>query len=134
MNHHRNTVKATVILNQAQLTSLSQKNVKAMLYCGALDAPALTPMTKLDIGFPAQVEVKVNEQAIPASQLRGLKNKPGSTRPPDITALLVKSIGATNNISITYALTQKVYHYPHPPPLPPPPPPPTPLLLSLSSA
>ena len=78
-----------------------------MLYCGPLEAPVLSGLTKLDIGFPQQVEVKVNDQTIPASQLKGLKNKLGSTRPPDITNLLHKSLTHNNEIAITYALTTK---------------------------
>lgn len=106
MNHHRNTVKARLTLNEHQLNTIN-KGAKVMLYCGQLEAPILTGVTKLDIGFPQQVEVKVNDQAISASQLKGLKNKPGSTRPPDITNLLHKSLTQINEIAITYALTTK---------------------------
>ncbi|KAL8710487.1 MAG: hypothetical protein Q9220_004919 [cf. Caloplaca sp. 1 TL-2023] len=46
-------------------------------------------------------EVKTN--------LRGLKNKPGSTRPADITHLLRKRANYENSLSLTYALTHKKF-------------------------
>jgi hypothetical protein len=61
-----------------------------------------------EIAFPYQCELKVNGGDIKAN-LRGLKNKPGSTRPVDITdSLRLRPASYTNNIELTYALTQKV--------------------------
>ena len=61
-----------------------------------------------DIAFPHQSEVKVNGGEMKAN-LRGLKNKPGSTRPVDITKeLRLKVPHYTNNVELTYALTSKV--------------------------
>jgi E3 SUMO-protein ligase PIAS1 len=51
---------------------------------GALEQP-LSPFTRLDITFPSQIEVRINGDEIKANY-KGLKNKPGSTRPADITA------------------------------------------------
>lgn len=72
----------------------------------------------MDITFPSQIEVRVNQDEVKANY-KGLKNKPGSTRPADITDLLRTSpANYRNNISITYALTQKASHnqvsYPSP--------------------
>jgi hypothetical protein len=61
-----------------------------------------------DIAFPHQSEIKVNGGEVKAN-LRGLKNKPGSTRPVDITKELRLNIPAySNNVEMTYALTSKV--------------------------
>jgi E3 SUMO-protein ligase PIAS1 len=61
-----------------------------------------------DIAFPHQSEIKVNGGEIKAN-LRGLKGKPGSTRPVDITdSLRLKQHNYVNNIEFTYALTNKV--------------------------
>jgi hypothetical protein len=61
-----------------------------------------------EIAFPYQCELKVNGGEIKAN-LRGLKNRPGSTRPVDITtSLRLKQSGYTNNVELTYALTQRV--------------------------
>lgn len=75
-----------------------------MVYCAA---DPITPYTLADIAFPYQVEIKVNEDEVKAN-LRGLKNKPGSTRPADITKLLRIRADYSNMMRITYALTQKV--------------------------
>ena len=61
----------------------------------------------MDITFPSQIEVRINQDEVKANY-KGLKNKPGSTRPADITDLLRTSpANYRNHVSITYALTQK---------------------------
>lgn len=61
----------------------------------------------MDIAFPSQIEVRVNMDEVKANY-KGLKNKPGSTRPADITDLLrTTPANYRNSIVITYALTQK---------------------------
>lgn len=76
-----------------------------MIYCAA--EPVSSPVTKVEIAFPYQVEIRVNQDEV-KSNLRGLKNKPGSTRPADITQLLRRRAGYENHLIVTYALTQKV--------------------------
>lgn len=60
-----------------------------------------------DIAFPHQSELKINGGDFKAN-LRGLKNKPGSTKPVDITTALRLKASYTNSIEFTYALTHKV--------------------------
>jgi E3 SUMO-protein ligase PIAS1 len=61
-----------------------------------------------DIAFPHQSEIKVNGGEVKAN-LRGLKNKPGSTRPVDITKELRLNLPTySNTVEMTYALTSKV--------------------------
>lgn len=60
-----------------------------------------------DISFPQQLEIKVSGEEVKAN-FKGLKNKPGSTRPADITAFIKKQANYVNNIAVTYALTHKV--------------------------
>ena len=79
-------------------------SLKAMIYCAA---DPITPYTFADVAFPHQVEIRVNEDEVKAN-LRGLKNKPGSTRPADITKLLRIRADYSNMMKVTYALTQKV--------------------------
>ena len=81
-----------------------EPNLKIMVYCAA---DPISPFTRVDIAFPYQVEVRVNGDEVKAN-LRGLKNKPGSTRPADITNLVRKRAGYENMMIVTYALTQKV--------------------------
>ena len=74
-----------------------------MVYCAA-DA---TSSSQVDIEFPYQFEIKVNQDEVKAN-LKGLKNKPGTTKPADITSLLRHRAGYRNEMIITYALTKKV--------------------------
>jgi E3 SUMO-protein ligase PIAS1 len=79
-------------------------NYKVMVFCAA-DVAASTPS---EISFPHQVELKCNTNEVKAN-LRGLKNKPGSTRPADITSFIKKKIpGYQNVLEMVYALTSKV--------------------------
>lgn len=80
---------------------MTDKSVRVMVFCAAGDTGIQ------DVAFPHQSELKVNGGDVKAN-LRGLKNKPGSTRPVDITDLLrLKTLNYTNNIEFTYALTNK---------------------------
>ncbi|KAL8873920.1 MAG: hypothetical protein Q9174_000667 [Haloplaca sp. 1 TL-2023] len=81
----------------------SDTSIRVLLFCAS---EPVTLYTQADIAFPHQVEVKVNMDEVKAN-FRGLKNKPGSTRPADITSLLRKRASYENSLSLTYALTQK---------------------------
>ncbi|KAL9602127.1 MAG: hypothetical protein Q9179_002635 [Wetmoreana sp. 5 TL-2023] len=101
----RDHVDCKIILRPDVADKLTaDSNMRVLIFC----APEpISQFTKVDIAFPHQVEVKVNMDEVKAN-LRGLKNKPGSTRPADITALLRKRANYENHLSLTYALTQKV--------------------------
>lgn len=77
---------------------------RIMVFCAA---EPVSTFVKLDVSFPNQVELRVNGTEVRAN-LRGLKNRPGSTRPADITDLIRKSASYENSLVITYALTNKV--------------------------
>lgn len=86
---------------------IGNKSYRVMIFC-ASDASESQHVT-----FPHQSELKVNSDEVKAN-LRGLKNKPGSTRPVDITHLLRLRPLYVNTIEFTYALTYKVrplHHY-----------------------
>ena len=80
-------------------------NIRVMVYCAG--DSGLTQFTKSDIAFPHQVELKVNLDEVKAN-LRGLKNRPGTTQPADVTNFIRKKAHYPNNIVMTYALTSKV--------------------------
>lgn len=82
----------------------SDANLRVMIFCAS---EPISQFSTVDIAFPHQVEVKVNMDEVKAN-FRGLKNKSGSTRPADITALLRKRGNYENSLSLTYALTHKV--------------------------
>ena len=85
--------------------------MRVMVYCAG--DTGLSPYTLSDVAFPHQVELKCNLDEVKAN-LRGLKNKPGSTRPADITHLVRKKPGYPNKVTVTWALTTKVrIHFPY---------------------
>ncbi|KAL8918816.1 MAG: hypothetical protein Q9208_007154 [Pyrenodesmia sp. 3 TL-2023] len=86
---------------------LADPSIRVMIYCAS---EPISHFAKVDIAFPHQVEIKVNLDEVKAN-LRGLKNKPGSTRPPDITSLLRKRANYENSLSLTYALTHKKFYF-----------------------
>ncbi|KAL8737941.1 MAG: hypothetical protein Q9181_001204 [Wetmoreana brouardii] len=100
----RDHVDCKIVLRPDVADKLTaDSNLRVLIFC----APEpISQFTKVDIAFPHQVEVKVNMDEVKAN-LRGLKNKPGSTRPADITALLRKRANYENHLSLTYALTQR---------------------------
>lgn len=103
MPNHRHTVKTTIkVQDHAILHRVNKEpNLRVMVFCAAEDKPGQ------DIAFPHQSEVKVNGGDIKAN-LRGLKSKPGSTRPVDITKELRLNLPAYGNlVEMTYALTSK---------------------------
>lgn len=94
-----------MVLNTSVAAKLqNDPNVRVMVYCAA--DTGLNQYSKSDIAFPHQVELKANLDEVKAN-LRGLKNKPGSTRPADVTNHIRKKPGYPNHIVMTYALTQK---------------------------
>lgn len=102
----RDSVDCKVIFSPVVADRLQRDpTTRVMIYCAA--DTGLSSYIKADIAFPHQVEIKVNLDEIKAN-LRGLKNKPGSTRPADITNLVRKRANYENSVVMTYALTHKV--------------------------
>jgi E3 SUMO-protein ligase PIAS1 len=104
MAAHRNSERISIKVQDHPALALcvTDPTMRVMVLCTAGNAGVQ------EIAFPYQCELKVNGGDIKAN-LRGLKNKPGSTRPVDITASLrLKPASYTNNVELTYALTQKV--------------------------
>lgn len=109
MPQNRHTVKAEIKLTDNQARQLKDDtNMRLMVYCGANNG--LNNYSAIDIAFPNQIEVKVNNEDV-KSNFKGLKNTPGSTKPADITGYVRKLSGYGNQISICYALTQKRFTF-----------------------
>ncbi|KAB8069798.1 PINIT domain-containing protein [Aspergillus leporis] len=103
----RDSVELRVALSQDVSSRLqADPNLRVMVYCAA--DTGLNQYTKSDIAFPHQVELKANLDEVKAN-LRGLKNKPGTTRPADVTDYIRKKPGYPNHIVMTYALTTKKF-------------------------
>ncbi|PVI07607.1 hypothetical protein DM02DRAFT_666525 [Periconia macrospinosa] len=104
-SHRQNCSRGLTLSDSTCARMRSDPSLRLLLF-SALEQP-LAPYARLDIAFPSQIEVRVNGEEAKANY-KGLKNKPGSTRPADITAL-VRTAPANyrNNLLVTYALTQK---------------------------
>ncbi|KAG5665662.1 hypothetical protein KAF25_009787 [Fusarium avenaceum] len=102
MQSHRNTVTYPIRLEDhpALQKCVNDTSYRVMVFCAG------DCLGTQEIAFPHQSELKVNGGEIKAN-LRGLKNKPGSTRPVDITKALRLRPKYTNNVDFTYALTSK---------------------------
>lgn len=102
MSQHRNSVTVPLKLNDhpSLQQCVNDKSYRVMVFCAG-DSIGMQ-----DIAFPHQSELRVNSGEVKAN-LRGLKNKPGSTRPVDITNTLRLRPNYTNNLEFTYALTNK---------------------------
>lgn len=103
---HRQVVNQNLILNDAQCARLKVDPSLRLLLFSAIDQP-LAPSTRIDITFPSQIEVRVNNEEI-RENFKGLVNQPGSTRPADITSYVKTTpTNHPNRVTIIYALTQK---------------------------
>ena len=88
----------SVVLSAETIEDLkANESNRVMLYC-AVDN-GLNMYAASEIAFPPAVELRINEGPVKAN-LRGLKNKPGTTRPVDITKSLRIMAGYHNRISI----------------------------------
>ncbi|KND91495.1 E3 SUMO-protein ligase pli1 [Tolypocladium ophioglossoides CBS 100239] len=102
---HRNAINISIKLNDNPilLRCVDDKSYRVIVFCAG------DPSGVQDVAFPHQSELKVNGGDIKAN-LRGLKNKPGSTRPVDITHALRLKPQYINNVEFTYALTNKKFY------------------------
>lgn len=109
MPQNRHTVRAEIRLDESQARQLKDDpNMRLMMYCG--QNTGINPYAAIDIAFPNQIEVKVNNEDV-KSNFKGLKNQAGSTKPADITNYVRKLAGYANQISVCYALTQRRFSY-----------------------
>lgn len=105
---NRQSTHLTLPLSQHHVEHINaDSRYRVMLY-GAVDS-GMGPYARCEVTFPHQIEVKVNGEEVKANY-KGLKNKIGSVRPVDITNFVRKAPEYANRISVTYALTTKVFN------------------------
>jgi hypothetical protein len=92
------------MLSTAQLQILEQSGHAVMVFCAEVQ-PAFNTRPLL-IEFPSPSELLVNGKKVIAN-LRGLKGKPGTAPPADITKLLALSPRVSNRLEITYQGTTR---------------------------
>ncbi|KAI5356600.1 putative SAP domain, Zinc finger, MIZ-type, Zinc finger, RING/FYVE/PHD-type, PINIT [Septoria linicola] len=106
MPQNRHTVRGTISLSPDQSQRMkADPSLKLLLYCGK----GANHYSLVDVEFPNQLEVKINNDDV-KSNFKGLKGKPGTTKPADITDKIRKNSGYQNQLSITYALTKERFH------------------------
>ncbi|GAM90852.1 hypothetical protein ANO11243_088980 [Dothideomycetidae sp. 11243] len=110
MPANRNTITVQVVLSENVCDLLrTDPNLRVMLYCTT--ASPLSHYSEFsDVAFPSQIEVKMNQEDV-KSNYKGLKNKPGTTKPADLTSYLRKQPRYPNNLQVTYALTTRKYSF-----------------------
>jgi E3 SUMO-protein ligase PIAS1 len=112
----RDTARLTISLDEEIASRMTRDpNMRAFVFCAAESYDSA--WKPVDIAFPTHAELKVNQEDVKVN-LKGLKNKPGSTRPVDITSFIRKKSGFPNSVELVYALTNKVRLYPPYPSLP----------------
>ncbi|KAG0331120.1 SUMO ligase siz1 [Podila humilis] len=77
-----------------------------MVFCGWVDSPPQQPIL---MEFPAVCEIKVNGRVLEAN-LRGMKNKPGTVSPANITRLCRLESADFNKVEFIYANSTKRYY------------------------
>ncbi|ETI23409.1 hypothetical protein G647_05211 [Cladophialophora carrionii CBS 160.54] len=106
----RETARLAVMLSQDVIDKLNNdQSCRIMVFCAA---EPVGPYNRdpSDIAFPHNVELKCNGDDV-RTNLRGLKNRPGSTRPADITSLVrTKPPNYPNSVEMVYALTTKAFY------------------------
>ncbi|KAK4945182.1 E3 SUMO-protein ligase pli1 [Elasticomyces elasticus] len=102
----RDTARLSVALPQQVIEQLeADSSCRVMVFCAS---EGFQPFSReSDISFPHNVELKCNQDEWKGN-LRGLKNRPGSTKPADITHLIRKKpANYPNTVEMVYALTTK---------------------------
>lgn len=103
----RDTARLTINLDHVVAQEFqSNSSCRAMVFCAMESFD--NQWKPAEIAFPHHAELRCNQDDVKVN-LKGLKNKPGSTRPVDITPFLRKKAGFPNTVELVYALTNKKY-------------------------
>jgi E3 SUMO-protein ligase PIAS1 len=90
----------------AKLNPLDPPNpYRLVLFCTLADR---VPYGNSLIEFPTHVEIKCNGAAVSAN-VRGIKNRPGTVNPPDLTQQAILMHGVNNRVDITYQESKQAY-------------------------
>ncbi|CAE7100993.1 unnamed protein product [Rhizoctonia solani] len=99
----RRSQNFTFTLTAEQSEKLQTNNYQVRLYCTSSThyAPNSFNNAPVPIEFPPTCEIRVNNQNINAN-VRGLKKKPGTAPPPNLTPFLSTTNGATSKVELIY--------------------------------
>lgn len=108
MKTHRHTVDISLRNGDYPVIEEFARDNSLKLLAFCTDEPESRHLLR-NVAFPHQSELKINGMDL-KHNLRGLKNKPGSTRPADVTtAMHLKPSTYVNKVELVYALTEKKY-------------------------
>ncbi|RKP23688.1 PINIT domain-containing protein [Syncephalis pseudoplumigaleata] len=83
---------------------------RVMVYCVDAAQWLAKPYEPMPVEFPPVLELSINHVPI-RKNLRGIKNRPGTVHPVDITAHCCLKPGASNELNIVYINTPKRYAF-----------------------
>lgn len=90
----------------AKLTPKQSTNpYRLVLFCTQTDRVAYGNCV---VEFPTHAEIRCNGTIVSAN-LRGIKNKPGTINPPDITSQAIIIQGVANKVDVTFAESKSAY-------------------------
>ncbi|KAK9365099.1 PINIT domain-containing protein [Lipomyces kononenkoae] len=101
---HRSSFTMAFRFTQSQLDKMKDNSYRVYLL-SALSEDAYRQAT---IQFPLSIEIRVNGKVVQAN-LRGLKNKPGTAKPADLTDYVTKDATTRNTVEVIYAYTRQRY-------------------------
>lgn len=102
----RGTCRVQFVLNEQDHNLLkSSSKCKLFLLCGAFDKSK--PSTDALIEFPQPLEIHFNGTLV-KDNVKGLKNKPGTARPANLTPYIAAP-NRTNNLDMVYAFSKTDY-------------------------
>lgn len=109
MPQNRHQISYPIVLSENVIQRVRENpSLKIMLYCTA--TTLLSQYDASDVSFPSQIDLRVNSDEV-RHNFKGLKNKPGTTKPVDLTQFLRKTARYQNIMTINYALTSKKYSW-----------------------
>ena len=107
--HGRHASSTSLRISEQIISKLTPKDksnpYRLCIYCTGSVAASFRPA---QVEFPQHCEIRVNGQPVKAN-LRGIKNRPGTVNPVDITSYLILERAVYNRIEILYAQTIKSY-------------------------
>ena len=101
MPNHKNSISFTIparFLSQCK----ADDSLRVMVFS------AKSTNGPQDISFPQQSDIRIDSAEVKGLNMRGLKNKPGTTRPADLTAALLVRGAYDRRVEFIYALTTEV--------------------------
>ncbi|CAE6526871.1 unnamed protein product [Rhizoctonia solani] len=99
----RRSQNFTLTLTQDQSEKLQTNKYQVRLYCTSSThyAPNSFNNLPVPIEFPPTCEIRVNNKNINAN-VRGLKKKPGTAPPPNLTPFMSTTAGTTSKVELIY--------------------------------